>query len=247
MQWSDEGIILGARKFGENKAIITIFTKNNGKQQGLFRTNKSNKAYIQPGTKAKVTWYARLSEQLGTWTIEPIAINCSSIMSNQAKLCSLTSICHVLSHCLAEAEDHSELFQEFELYIKKIISRNEWITQHIRFEIAILRELGYGLDFSCCAATGQTDDLIYVSPRTGRAVSKTAGAPYIDRLLHLPQFLINIKSAESDIVSGLNLTKYFIEKHLLSHASQALPSERLRLERFFAAPASLANTDFAGI
>lgn len=232
MQWADNGIILGARSLGENKAIINIFTENNGKQSGVLRVNKSNKAHVQPGNKVAVTWYSRLPDQLGSWTIEPVAINCSSIMTDQSRLCALQSSCNILTYCLADREAHNNLYSEFEIYIGHLVASKNWAKQHILFELAILSELGYGLDFSCCAATGVVENLTYVSPRTGRAVSEAAAAPYISQLLKLPQFLVG--SQGGHILDGLNLTRYFIEKNLLAHARKPIPDERLRLEKFWA-------------
>jgi len=230
MRWSDHGIVVSATRHSERNAVVAFLTANHGRHMGLARMSSKNAAFLQPGTKAQVSWQARLNEHLGTWTIEPTAITCASVLTSPEALSALSSACAWVSLTLPEREPHPRLHQRMEDLLQSLSTPNWW-PEYVQFEINLLKELGFGLDLTQCAASGETEDLIYVSPRTGRAVSLQAGQPYHSRLLPLPAFLVHSQPNidREAICQGLRLTAYFLERYLLSQHNTAMPAARNRL------------------
>ncbi|EKE09632.1 MAG: DNA repair protein RecO [uncultured bacterium] len=233
MEWQDEGFILYTQSLGERKQILSLFTQSHGKCLGVFSVTKKNKSWLQCGTKVKGYWKARLETHLGLWILEPLQTNSAFLLDSPgplAALISATALCHVL---LPERQAYLQLYDKFNHFLDAL-KGPDWTTSYVDFEVSLLEDLGYGLNFSSCAVTGKRDDLVAVSPRTGRAVCESVAAPYQGKLLPLPSFLVqkHRKTAPKDeeILDGLRLTGYFLERYLLG---RPLPSARERLVKRF--------------
>lgn len=239
MEWSDEGVVLGVRPHGETAAVVELFTRTHGRHTGLVHGGRSRKArpVLQTGNHVTATWKARLSEHLGHMALELNRGYAASAMDNPAALAALSSLC-ALTRLLPERDPHPDLY-EITLFVLSYLDEPElWPPLYVRWEMALLDELGAGLDLDACAATGTHEDLVYVSPKSGRAVSRSAGEPYRDRLLALPAFLQanrpsgpNARVTREDVVAGLALTGYFLEARVLAPRGIGLPEPRGRLLR----------------
>lgn len=235
MQWSDEGIVLSLRAHGETSAILEALTGEHGRHLGLVRGGASSKirAVLQPGNKVRLTWRARISENLGVFAVEPVKARAHALFESRAGLAGLNALTGVASAVLPEREPHTPAYEGADALLDAIAGHDfaDWAPLYVRWEAGLLDELGFGLDLSRCAATGATDDLIYVSPRTGRAVSAQSGAPYREKLLALPAFLLDGAAQPSavDVLAGLNLTFYFLENRVLAPHGRTLPDARRRL------------------
>lgn len=234
MDWQDDGIILSVRKHGETSAIINVLTRDHGRHAGLVRGGggKRMSGILQPGNKVQARWHARLAEHLGTYTVEPVTAYAAAALSDARKLAALTSACSLTEAALPEREPHPAILDGLEVLLTSLDDNTVWPVIYVKWEIGLLAELGFGLDLGHCAATGTAEDLTYVSPRTGRAVSTAAAQPYKERLLPLPAFLLD-SDADADISGGLQLTGYFLENHVFQHRDTEMPAARRRLaERF---------------
>jgi DNA repair protein RecO (recombination protein O) len=234
MDWQEDGIILSVRKHGESSAIVNVLTREHGRHAGLVRggSGKRLSGILQPGNKVQARWHARLPEHLGTYTVEPLQAYAATALSDARKLAALSSACTLIEASLPEREPHPAVLDGLEVLLQALDDDSVWPVIYVKWEIGLLAELGFGLDLAHCAATGTTEDLTYVSPRTGRAVSTAAAAPYKERLLPLPTFLLD-SSADADISGGLQLTGYFLENHVFQHRDTEMPAARRRLaERF---------------
>ncbi len=240
MQWNDSGLILSVRKHGENSVIIHAFTRENGLYGGLVRggVGRRLRGILQPGNEVELTWRSRLSEQLGTFTVELRKSRASSLFDAPSALAGASSALALLDIVLPEREPHGALYNATLLLFDALADQPDiWPLLLARWELGLLTEIGFGLDLTHCAATGVTQDLIYVSPKSGRAVSAGAGAPYRERLLPLPSFLrarsLNPDAVEEatteDILAGLELTGYFIEKFIGEHHPKVHLSARERM------------------
>lgn len=233
MRWTDEAIVLSVRSHGETAVIAEVFTREHGRHLGLVHGGQSRKRRptLQIGNHIDITWQARLSEQLGMMTAEPRRAFASEAMDHAMTLAGLTSMC-ALTRLLAEREPHPNLFEVTLFVLGFLDDASVWPPLLVRWELALLDELGYGLDLSKCADRGVNDDLAYVSPRTGRAVSRSSGEPYHDRLLALPPFLAGRTGTPplgSEIKAGFDLTGHFLTTHVLQPREAAMPESRLRL------------------
>jgi len=236
MEWSDEAIVLSLRSHGESSGILEALTKDHGRHLGLVRGGASPKgrAQLQPGNRMKVTWRARLSEHLGIYTVELARARAGEMFENRAALIGLNAFAAVAGAALPEREPHAAAFLGADALLDAISLHEfaDWAPLFVRWELGLLNELGFGLDLSRCAATGSADDLIYVSPRTGRAVSREGGEPYRDRLLMLPSFLLGRQAGEptaTDLVAGLKLTAHFLSQWVLIPHDKTMPEARERL------------------
>lgn len=233
MQWSDEGIVLSVRPHGETAAVVELLTRENGRHLGLVQGGRSRRLRptLQIGNHVDVVWKGRLPEHLGQFKIELRKGYAAMAMSNAAALAALTCMT-TLARLLAEREQHPNLF-EITLFVLGFLDDEKvWPALFVRWELALLEELGFGLQLGECAVTGKNDELIYVSPKTGRAVSASAGEDYRDKLLPLPQFLRPGRGSGVNIVDierGLQLTGYFIERHAFANRSFSMPEARGRL------------------
>jgi DNA repair protein RecO (recombination protein O) len=233
MQWSDEGIVLSVKPHGETAAIVDLWTRAHGRHMGLVYGGRSRRLrpVLQPGNHIDAEWKARLADQLGTKSVEMRRAFAAEAMDDAQALMALSSITS-LTRLLPERDPHPNLY-EITLFVLGFLNdATVWPALLVRWEMALLDDLGFGLDLSQCAATGSNDQLIYVSPKSGRAVSASAGEPYRDKLLALPQFLTKQRSGAvttQDVSLGFALTGYFIEKYLLLPRGETLPQSRARL------------------
>ena len=231
MDWRDTGFVLTARRHGESAAIAELLTEAHGRRAGLVRGGQSPKrrALLQPGNLVAVNWRGRLAEHLGTFEIELVRAHAAGLIDDPDRLAALSSAAALIALALPEHDPHGDVFHDLHRLIAALDSTG-WPAQYVAWECALLAALGFGLDLTACAATGVNDDLAYVSPRSGRAVSRSAGAPYHDKLLPLPGFLWRDVPAEgAEIVAGLTLTGHFLHHHLLEPQGRLLPEARARL------------------
>jgi DNA repair protein RecO (recombination protein O) len=239
MRWADDGIFLHGRPHGETSVIADIFTRANGRTPGLVKGGRSRRIrpILQTGNGMKVEWRARLDDQLGVYTVELTEPTAARVLDDKLSLAGLTALAALL-RVLPERDPHPKLF-DAALECLRMAGGDGFPAALIRFELRFLDELGFGLDLSKCAATGRTNDLAYVSPKSGQAVSREAGEPYRNKLLPLPGFLsADAESAHpsgSDIADGLTLTGYFLEAHVFGETNQPMPAAREELVRLLSA------------
>lgn len=233
MEWSDDAVVLALRRHGETSAIVNLLTRERGRQSGLVRGagGRSRRGYLHPGAIVRATWRARLAEHLGTVVWEPVAALPPGIIDNAARLAALSSVCALADATLPEREAHEEVYEALRAVIVSLDDDAVWPSATVKWELGLLSALGFGLDLGRCAASGRTDELVYVSPRSGRAVSREAGEPYRDRLLALPPFILlpGAVAGASEVAAGLALTGYFLERHVFRAHGRGLPPARLRL------------------
>lgn len=233
MDFEDDGYVLAARAHGEAGAIVDILTADHGKYAAHVAGGASRKMkpFLQAGARVIVHYRARVSEQLGAATLEPVGEGPSALFDDALALSGLAAAAAVANGALPEREPHPGAFLAFEALTGAFLNPDIWPAVFVRFEMGLLQDLGFGLDLSKCAATGVTDDLIYVSPRTGRAVSREAGEPYKDKLLPLPPFMLSAQGGlgEGDVGAGLNLTGHFLESFIFAVMNRPLPPARIWL------------------
>jgi DNA repair protein RecO (recombination protein O) len=219
MDFTDDAIVLSARRHGEANAVLSVLTREHGRHLGLVKggTSRRQRPMLEIGNRLKVTWRARLEEQLGNFTAEPVGAVSAVLLDDPLKLAALASACAVADVVLPEREPHEDVYQATATLIAAITGENRnWPANYVRWELALLTALGFGLDLAKCAVTGDADDLAFVSPKTGRAVSRAGGQGYADRLLPLPRFLLaDTIPDRSDLLAGLRLTGYFLDRHVL--------------------------------
>src|SRR5215469_2189862 len=233
MEWTDNAILLSARQYGETGLIADLFTREHGRHQGLVRGSKA-RALLQPGNGLSATWRARLPEQLGNYAVELAKARAGSLMESRDSLTGLNAFCAVAMTALPEHQAHASLYDAAEILLDAMTADDfaHWGPLYVRWEAGLLDALGFGLDLSRCAATGATTDLLYVSPRTGRAVSAGAGADYAARLFPLPQFLLGLGDVPDRHTTraGLNLTGHFLLERVLLPHGREMPQARHRLD-----------------
>lgn len=235
MNWSDVGIVLSARKYGEGSAVVSLMTPEHGRFSGLVRGGSGNRArgIYESGNVVSVDWRARIEEHLGAFNCELIKPYAALYLDDKLRLAGLSSACAVLELALPEREPYPEVYESLFNFVENL-EIQAWLEDYVRWEKNLLTALGFGLDLTSCASSGQTDELIYVSPKSGRAVSKNAGEPYKDKLLSLPNFLTdhdNIKKKNDyrEISNGLFLTGYFLDRNVFIHNRTGAPPARIRL------------------
>lgn len=232
MQWRDHGILISVRRHGESAAIIDVFTETHGRHAGIVRGGTSRKIapILQPGAQLDVLWQARLEDHLGTYQVEPIRSRAAAAMSGRLALAGLNSVTALLAFCLPEREVHGALYQRSEQLLDLLGQDDIWPLAYLKWEVALLDEMGFGLDLTACAVTGQTDGLIYVSPKSGRAVSEKGAGDWADRLLPLPPCLRGQGPApDAEIVQAFRTTGHFLELRLAPElGNKPLPDARGR-------------------
>lgn len=236
MEWSDEGIVLSARKHGETSAIVNLLTREHGRHAGLVRGGSGRRArgLYQPGNRLQATWRGRLADHLGTYSCEMVDALAAPLLADPLRLAALSSLCAVAEAALPEREPHGPVFEGLGIVLAALAESDAtvWQSVYVKWEIGLLQELGFALDFSQCAATGRRDNLTHVSPKTGRAVSAEAAGPYREKLLALPAFLLAGDATQpttADILAGLKTTGYFLERHVFSGRREPKPPDaRLR-------------------
>ena len=231
--WSDEGAVLRVRPHGETSAIVEVFTVAHGRHAGVVRGGISRKIAptLQPGAQVAVTWKARLDDHLGTYIVEPLRSRAANAMGDRLALSGLNAVCGLLSVVLPDREAHQPLYERTVQLLDLLGQSDIWPLAYLRWEQALLEELGFAMDLSACAVRGVNEDLAFVSPKSGRAVSREAAGAWADRLLPLPPVLAGKGEAgANEIVTALGTTGYFIEHRLLRslHAG-GLPPARDRL------------------
>ncbi|MEN9873702.1 MAG: hypothetical protein RL186_599 [Pseudomonadota bacterium] len=232
--WTDDAIALSARKFGENDAILDLFTATKGRTSGIVYggASKSKRALLEPGSRLRVTWKARNEEHLGFFeALEARSGGASALMEDGAALSALSCAASLLLAALPDRSPFVKLFEATEIMLDGLNDAKAWPALYVRWEMGLLAELGFGLDLATCALTGVDTDLAWVSPKSGRAASREAGAPFADKLLVLPPFLLgNLAQIDTgDIADGFALTGHFMTRELFDPLRKALPDARARL------------------
>ncbi len=229
MQWTDEGIVIGVRRHGEASAILELMTREHGRHLGLVRGGFGTrmKPILQTGNSVSASWRARLDEHLGNYTVEAMRQRASNFFGAPHAIYGVTHLA-ALMRLLPERDPHADLYAVFEDILDRLEDPVLAAPLVARFEMQMLTELGFGLDLDQCASTGTTNDLIYVSPKSGRAVSRAAGEPWADRMLRLPDFLRDedAEPAGRDLADGFALTGFFLARHVLEPRGQTLTDER---------------------
>jgi DNA repair protein RecO (recombination protein O) len=229
MHWTDEGIVLGVKRHGETSGILELMTREHGRHLGLVRGGFSSRMrpILQPGNSVSVTWRARLDEHLGNFTIEPLTSRAANFFAASHAVYGVTHLA-ALMRLLPERDPHENLHGMLTAVLDQLNDASVAAPMVVRFELQLLAELGFGLDLAQCAATGAARDLIYVSPKSGRAVSREAGQPWADKMLRLPAFLREHEAiaAGRDVSDGFALTGYFLSRHVLEPRGLALADER---------------------
>ena len=240
MNWTDEGLVLGCRPYGETSVVLELMTRARGRHLGLVRGGRSRRlrAALQPGNGVTATWRARIDEQLGAYELEPGEMRAARLIGSPFALYGLAALAAHL-RLLPERDPHPDLFDASELLVRHLDEPEVAPALFVRFEILLLAELGFGLDLAACAATGRRDDLAFVSPGTGRAVSRGPAAPYADRLLALPAFLSEATheapADDVEVAAGFRLTGHFLTRHVYEPRNRPEPEERIRLVSLAAA------------
>ena len=232
MEWRDFGFVVAVRRHGESALIAELLTREHGRHLGLVRGGQSPKAraVLQPGNEVAAAWRGRLSEHLGTISCELVRAHAARMINDPDRLAGLAAATAMIAATLPEREPQADVFAAFGTLLEALDSAADWPARYVGWECSLLAALGFGLDLTRCAATGVTTDLAYVSPRTGRAVSREAGRPYHDKLLPLPDFLWRDSPADdAQVALGSRLTEYFLLHHVLSPHGRTLPPARARL------------------
>ena len=233
MEFEDDAFVLSARAHGEAGAIVDLLTAGRGRYAAHVAGGASRKMrpFLQAGAPVTVKYRARTSEHLGSATLEPTGPGPSALFDDPLALAGLSAAAAVAAGALPEREPHPGAYEAFAALVGAFQHPDIWPAVFVRFEAGLLDELGFGLDLSRCAATGSPDDLIFVSPRTGRAVGRTAGEPYRDRMLALPPFLLSAQGGLSpgDVEAGLDLTGHFLAQFVFSPLDKPLPPARVWL------------------
>jgi DNA repair protein RecO (recombination protein O) len=226
MEWTDDGIVLGVRRHGESSAIVELLTRGHGRHLGLVRGGAGSRMrpLLQPGNSVRAVWRARLDEHLGTYVIEGTRLRAATVLTSSHAVYGVTHLAS-LARLLPERDPHEEIYDMLDRTLDDFDDIGEAAVHLVRFELAMLAELGFGLDLDSCAATGATGDLTYVSPKSGGAVSRQAGDPWRDRLLRLPPFLragggSTNGWSEQDLRDGFELTGLFLLRHVLEPRGQ---------------------------
>jgi DNA repair protein RecO (recombination protein O) len=231
MEWVENAIAIGSRRLGENGVILEVMTRARGRCLGLVRGGRSRvmRSVLQPGNTLSVTWRARLEDHLGQFRAEPLVERAGTLMMSRQATYGLQLLAAHL-RLLPERDPHPRLFDALSVIVENLDNAETAAELLVRFELLLLDELGFGLDLTKCAATGRTDDLVYVSPKSGCAVSREAGLPYDNRMFRLPRFLSLRLEGEiptaAEIEQGFELTGYFLDRHVLAPRGLGLPEER---------------------
>jgi DNA repair protein RecO (recombination protein O) len=232
MEWTEHAIVLGARAFGEGKLVAELFARTHGRFAGVVHGGRRAAPALQAGNVVHATWKARTGDQLGFFSpLDLTEANAARLLEDRAALAGLSAAIALIRAGLPERQAYPALYDALALLIEAFGDTELWPALYARFELGFLTELGYGLDLARCALTGETENLAFVSPRTGRAATAEAGAPFADKLLRLPPFVSNPDAPieEGDIADALALAGYFLEHRVFDHLGQGMPEARTRL------------------
>jgi DNA repair protein RecO (recombination protein O) len=230
MEWTDDGIVLGTRRHGEANAIVELMTRAHGRHLGLVRGGSASRLrpVLQPGNVLHVVWRARLDEHLGTYAVDAHNLRAGKFLGSAHAVYAVTHLASLV-RLLPERDPHETMFDVLDMIFDRLDAPLETAASIVRFELDMLSELGFGLDLMSCAATGVTSDLVYVSPKSGRAVSRGAGEAWHDRLLQLPAFLRDDEAmtpTAAEIAEGFALTGHFLARHALESRVSDLADTR---------------------
>jgi DNA repair protein RecO (recombination protein O) len=232
MEWTDSAIVLGARSFGEGKLVAEVFARAHGRFGGVVHAGRKSQPILQAGNVVHCGWKARLSEQLGFFNpLELIEPHATKLLDDPVALAGLSSAVALIRGAAAERQAYPQLYDALMVLIEAMPQSEIWPALYARFELGLLAALGYGLDLSRCAVTGETEGLAWVSPRTGRAATYDAGAPHADVLLRLPSFLVDAEAQleEGDVADAFALSGYFLERRVFDQKGEGMPESRRRL------------------
>ena len=239
MEWQDDAIVLGAKRHGESSVILEAMTGEKGRHLGIVRGGRSTRmrAVLQPGNSIRVTWRARLEDHLGAYSVEPVELRAAWLMENQIGTFGIQTLAGHL-RLLPERDPHKGLYNAGLVLIDHLSDLQTCGQLMVRFELELLNELGFGLELSRCADTGKTENLIYVSPKSGRAVCAESGEPWADRMLRLPSFLANrdflqssslggaLTDSKKELEAGFRLTGFFLDRHVYGPRAIRQQNER---------------------
>lgn len=230
MEWQDEGLVIGARKHGETAVILELMTRGHGRHLGVVRGGRSKtmRPVLQPGNLVTAIWRARLEDHMGIFAVEPLAARAARWLDRAVALHGVATLASLL-RLLPERDPQAELFEMADAIALALDQPDAAAPLMARFELTLLAALGFGLDLDCCAVTGTRADLIFVSPKTGRAVSRDAGAPWGDRLLPYPRFLQEEERAPAsvdELVAAFRLTGHFLRRDVFAPRGADMPASR---------------------
>lgn len=232
MEWRDEGALLSVRPHGESAAIIEVFTAAHGRHLGVVRGGGSRRmaGVLQPGAQLAVTWHARLDDHMGSFRAEPLHAR-AALMGDRGALSALNAICALLHQALPERDPHPALYAQTIALLDLLEEGATWAVAYLVFELRLLEDMGYGLNLTSCALTGVTQDLAYISPRTGRAVARAAAGDWAPRLLPLPRVMTLGDGTPAEVAEGLAVTGHFLSRALMARqdGTSPLPEARGRL------------------
>lgn len=247
MEWEDDGIVLATRRYGEGALIVQLLTRGHGRHAGLVRGGQGRKlrTVYQIGNHVSAVWKARLAEHLGTLSGELRHGHAARVLEDPARLACLAAAAALAEAALPEREPHARAFEGLCALLDALDEDRGWAVGYVEWEMLLLAELGFGLDLSRCAATGERADLVYVSPRSGQAVSAAAGEPYRDKLLPLPRFLLAPQGerapSPAEVFDGVTLTGYFLDARVFGPAGCDLPQARARFVDLLERMATMAR------
>lgn len=233
MDWQDEGFVLSLARFGDADAIVDVLTREHGRHLGLVKggMSKTRRAELQVGNRLSLEWKARLADQLGRYEAELVRAYSSLALDSGFALAGLTAAAAIAAAALPERERHAAVFDAFAVLMEALTCGEAELgaAVYVRWEAGLLQDLGFGLDLARCAVTGGSEDLAYVSPRTGRAVTRAAGEPHRERLLRLPPFLLGSQMGlpgDTDLADGFRLTGHFLDQSVLAPHRRDMPAAR---------------------
>ncbi len=233
MEWSDNAIVLACRAHGDGHAVVDLFTPEHGRWAGLVYGGQGRRMapILQPGNLVTANWRGRLGDSLGTYTLELSHPLAAELMADRLSLAGLSAACAVAATCLPERQEHPRIYASMSVLLASFEDIDIWPALMARWELGLLADLGFGLTLDRCAATGESDDLIYVSPKSACAVSREAGHLYRNKMLPLPPFIKGEQGdiTKDDVLDGLQTTGYFIETRILHLSNRALPGARVRV------------------
>ena len=232
MEWRSVGILVSVRRHGESSAIIEVFTETHGLHAGVVRGGAGRRMgpILQPGAQLGVVWRARLEDHIGSYTVEPVRSRAAAAMSDRLMLAGLNAVTGLLSYCLPERQQHAAFYRQTEQLLDLLEHPVVWPLAYLKWEIALLAEVGFALQLDACAVTGSTADLDFVSPKSGRAVSRIAAGEWADRLLPLPDILRGVGNGpDFEIFAGLKTTEHFFHSQVAATlGGRPLPEARAR-------------------
>lgn len=232
MEWTDDAIVLGAKHFGEGKLVAELFTREHGRYGGVVHGGRRAQPVLQPGNLVRAGWKARLADQLGFFhPLELSEPHATRLLDDPVALAGLSSAVALVRGAVAERQAYPQLYDAMLIVIEAAPQNEIWPALYARYELGVLAALGYGLDLSGCAITGETEGLAWISPRTGRAATFEAGQPHADKLLRLPPFLVDPDAPleEGDVADALALAGFFLERRVFDFKGEGMPEARRRL------------------